>query len=125
MSFIFPCPTLSKLTIPCSACGDKHSDSDLIVAIDIERYGNLNSESSLCGKKVNIVNVDNGNTVTALIAGLSSDSFLLTYLTEDYDRCLPDLQQWQLSRYEHWHIPGSPAQAQRWPGMLSCISLAG
>jgi len=50
------------------ACGQKHPDSALIVAIDIDRYGNKDSTSSLCGKKVNIVNVDNGNTVTALIA---------------------------------------------------------
>jgi len=50
------------------ACGDKHGDSDLIVAIDHERYGSINAVSSLCGKKVNIVNTENGNTVTALIA---------------------------------------------------------
>jgi len=50
------------------ACGNKHSDNDLIVAIDIAYYGNTGAVSSYCGKTVQIVNLNNGNTVNAIVA---------------------------------------------------------
>ncbi|KAF8320126.1 barwin-like endoglucanase, partial [Clavulina sp. PMI_390] len=50
------------------ACGNKNSDSAKIVAIDIAYYGNTGEVSSYCGKKVRIVNTDNGKTVDAEIA---------------------------------------------------------
>ncbi|KAB5596523.1 hypothetical protein CTheo_160 [Ceratobasidium theobromae] len=50
------------------ACGDKHPDSDFIVAADYRRYGALNEKSSLCGKKVHITNNNNGKTVVATVA---------------------------------------------------------
>lgn len=50
------------------ACGEYHSDSDLIVAIDEARYGNPGQKSSLCGKKVKITNTKNNKSVTATIA---------------------------------------------------------
>ncbi|PPQ72589.1 hypothetical protein CVT26_003692 [Gymnopilus dilepis] len=49
------------------ACGQKHSDSDLIAAIDGNRYGNLGAKSSLCGKKVKITNTKNKKSVTVTI----------------------------------------------------------
>jgi expansin (peptidoglycan-binding protein) len=45
-----------------------HTDDDLICAIDIDRYGDTGVQSSLCGKKVQITNTENGNTVTVTIA---------------------------------------------------------
>lgn len=70
--FLLKSNVLQKLTwVDCSACGKKHSDNDLIVAIDIHYYGyNTGVVSPYCGKKVRIVNVDNGKTVEALIAGM-------------------------------------------------------
>lgn len=50
------------------ACGDHHSDNDLIAAIDIDRYGDTGSKSSLCGQRVHIQNTNNGNTVEVIIA---------------------------------------------------------
>jgi hypothetical protein len=50
------------------SCGQKHSDDELIVAIDHEQYGNINKVSPLCGKKVHITNTKNGKSVTATIA---------------------------------------------------------
>lgn len=51
------------------ACGKKHSDDDLIVAIDIAIYGyDTSVASSVCGKYVEIVNPANGHSVTAMIA---------------------------------------------------------
>lgn len=50
------------------ACGIKHGDYDLIVAADYRNYGDINSVSPLCGKKVLITNIDNGKSVTATIA---------------------------------------------------------
>lgn len=56
-----------------SACGKKHSDDDLIVAIDIAIYGyDTSVASSVCGKYVEIVNPANGHSVTAMIAGAYS-----------------------------------------------------
>ncbi|KAF8910976.1 RlpA-like double-psi beta-barrel-protein domain-containing protein-containing protein [Gymnopilus junonius] len=49
------------------ACGQKHSDSDLIAAIDGARYGNLGAKSSLCGRKVKITNTQNKKSVTVTI----------------------------------------------------------
>ncbi|KAF9507856.1 hypothetical protein BS47DRAFT_1488618 [Hydnum rufescens UP504] len=50
------------------ACGTVHSDSDYIVAIDIDRYGDTGAVSPLCGKKVEITNADTGKSVVATIA---------------------------------------------------------
>lgn len=50
------------------ACGTVHKDTDLIAAIDGDRYGNLGARSSLCGKKVKITNPKNQKTVTVTIA---------------------------------------------------------
>jgi len=50
------------------ACGTVHSDSDFIAAIDSRRYGNTGEVSSLCGKKAQIINTDNGKSVTVTIA---------------------------------------------------------
>ncbi|KAI0082641.1 barwin-like endoglucanase [Panus rudis PR-1116 ss-1] len=50
------------------ACGTVHSDSDLIAAIDQDRYGNSGVKSSLCGKQVRITNANNGKSVTVTIA---------------------------------------------------------
>lgn len=51
------------------ACGQYHSDSDKVVAIDgngwWQTYG---VQSDLCGRWVNIKNTNNGKTVTAMIA---------------------------------------------------------
>ena len=49
------------------ACGEYHSDSDLIVAIHESRYGGYGKKSDLCDKKVRITNVNNGKSVTASI----------------------------------------------------------
>jgi hypothetical protein len=50
------------------ACGTVHSDSDLIAAIDQDRYGNSGEVSALCGQQVKITNTQNGKTVTVTIA---------------------------------------------------------
>lgn len=50
------------------ACGTVHSDSALIAAVDSRRYGNTGEVSDLCGKKVQIINTDNGKSVTVTIA---------------------------------------------------------
>ncbi|KIM49060.1 hypothetical protein M413DRAFT_15265 [Hebeloma cylindrosporum] len=50
------------------ACGTVHKDTDLIAAIDGDRYGNLGARSSLCGKKVKITNPKNQKSVTVTIA---------------------------------------------------------
>jgi len=50
------------------ACGTVHSDSDLIAAIDVARYGNDGDVSPLCGQKVQITNDQNGKQVTVTIA---------------------------------------------------------
>jgi len=49
------------------ACGEVHSDSDLIAAIDQERYGDSGTVSSLCGKQVEIINLQNGKSVVVAI----------------------------------------------------------
>jgi hypothetical protein len=50
------------------ACGDKHSDNDLIAAMDTRRYGFTGKKSDLCGQKVQITNPKNGKSVTVTIA---------------------------------------------------------
>jgi rare lipoprotein A (peptidoglycan hydrolase) len=52
------------------ACGQYHSDSDRIVAIDSNGYwgNNFGSGSSYCGRWVTITNTNNGRTTTAMIA---------------------------------------------------------
>jgi len=50
------------------ACGAYHSDGDLIGAIDANRYGYTGKRSSLCGRKVKIVNPSNGHSVVITIA---------------------------------------------------------
>ncbi|KLO14702.1 barwin-like endoglucanase [Schizopora paradoxa] len=49
------------------ACGNVHSDFDLIAAIDQDRYGDSGAVSSLCGKQVQIINTNNGKSVTVTI----------------------------------------------------------
>ncbi|QRW00004.1 rare lipoprotein A-like double-psi beta-barrel protein [Ceratobasidium sp. AG-Ba] len=50
------------------ACGKVHKDSDYVVAVDYRRYGALNKQSDLCGKKVHIINIENGKSVDAVVA---------------------------------------------------------
>jgi len=50
------------------ACGTVHQDTDMIAAIDGDRYGNLGAVSPLCGKQVKITNPQNQKTVTVTIA---------------------------------------------------------
>jgi hypothetical protein len=50
------------------ACGNYHSDNDLIAAIDINWYENTGSQSPLCGQTVHITNNNNGNSVDVIIA---------------------------------------------------------
>ncbi|KAF5358001.1 hypothetical protein D9756_001519 [Leucocoprinus leucothites] len=50
------------------ACGQYHSDNDLIAAMDVDRYGNTSRKSSLCGKRVRIINTKNGKSVTVTVA---------------------------------------------------------
>ncbi|KAH6918520.1 expansin family protein [Coprinopsis sp. MPI-PUGE-AT-0042] len=50
------------------ACGKVHKDTDMIAAIDGDRYGNLGAISSLCGKSVRLTNTKNNKSVTVVIA---------------------------------------------------------
>jgi len=50
------------------ACGKTHKDSDLICAIDQDRYGDSGKVSSLCGKQIKITNTSNKKSVTCTIA---------------------------------------------------------
>jgi hypothetical protein len=50
------------------ACGQGHSDSDFICAIDSALYGNTGTTSPLCGKQVHITNTQNGKSVTVTVA---------------------------------------------------------
>lgn len=50
------------------ACGTVHSDNDIIAAIDQDRYGNSGNSSPLCGKQVQITNLNNQKQVTVTIA---------------------------------------------------------
>lgn len=49
------------------ACGDFHSDSDFVAAMDYRRYGDVDAKSSLCGKTVHITNTNNGKSVDVTI----------------------------------------------------------
>ncbi|KDR71159.1 hypothetical protein GALMADRAFT_75279 [Galerina marginata CBS 339.88] len=49
-------------------CGTVHEDSDMIAAIDQDRYGNPGTKSSLCGQQVIITNTRNQKSVTVTIA---------------------------------------------------------
>jgi hypothetical protein len=49
------------------ACGQKHDDDFLLVAIDIDYYGNKDEVSSYCGKTVEIVNLANGKSIQAVV----------------------------------------------------------
>ena len=51
------------------ACGQAHSDSDLIVAIQIDRYGTGSNNAPDCGRTVVITNPANSKTVVAKVAG--------------------------------------------------------
>lgn len=48
------------------ACGKIHQDSDVIVALDWRRYGNLDQVSKYCGRKVEITS--GRNNITATVA---------------------------------------------------------
>ncbi|KAF9078771.1 hypothetical protein BDP27DRAFT_1206802, partial [Rhodocollybia butyracea] len=50
------------------ACGKVHADTDLIAAIDKDRYGDLGAVSPLCWQQVKITNTENGNTAIVTIA---------------------------------------------------------
>jgi expansin (peptidoglycan-binding protein) len=50
------------------ACGQVHSDSDFICAMDILRYGDAGNASPLCGKQVQITNTQNRKQVTVTVA---------------------------------------------------------
>ncbi|KAG8975748.1 hypothetical protein FRB90_009437 [Tulasnella sp. 427] len=50
------------------ACGKKHPDSALIGAMNFQLYGNVDKESSVCGKQVLITNKKNNKQVTITIA---------------------------------------------------------
>lgn len=53
------------------ACGQVHSDSDKVIAIDSNGYWSdfgSGQASDLCGKWINIKNTNNGKTVTAMVA---------------------------------------------------------
>lgn len=50
------------------ACGQVHSDSDFICAMDQDLFGTSGPSSPLCGKQVKITNTANGNTVTVTVA---------------------------------------------------------
>jgi hypothetical protein len=50
------------------ACGDMHSDDDFIAALDFRRYGNVDQKSDTCGKRVHIVNNNNGKSVDVVVA---------------------------------------------------------
>ncbi|KAJ7581463.1 hypothetical protein C8J56DRAFT_960111 [Mycena floridula] len=50
------------------ACGKKHKDSELVVAMNAKLYGNMGKISSICGRNVVITNLKNGKTVEALVA---------------------------------------------------------
>ena len=36
------------------ACGEKHSDNDLIAALDYRAYGDLGAKSKYCGQKIRV-----------------------------------------------------------------------
>lgn len=50
------------------ACGDVHKDSDFVVALDKDLYGNTSEKSQYCGDTIKITNKANGKQVTAIVA---------------------------------------------------------
>lgn len=50
------------------ACDQYHSDSDKIVALDSQLYGNTGEKSQYCGKSIQITNKANGKSVHAVVA---------------------------------------------------------
>ncbi|PVG02766.1 barwin-like endoglucanase [Serendipita vermifera] len=50
------------------ACGNWNSDSALIAAMEVSRYGPTNVASPLCGRSVHIVNTNNGRSVDVIVA---------------------------------------------------------
>ncbi|KAH9946091.1 RlpA-like double-psi beta-barrel-protein domain-containing protein-containing protein [Epithele typhae] len=50
------------------ACGIVHQDSDFVIALQTELYGNINAKSSNCGRKIKLTNTKNGKTVEAVVA---------------------------------------------------------
>jgi len=66
------------------ACGNYHSDSDYIGAIDQAWYGDLGQVSQYCGRSVTITNTNNGKQVTITVADVcptcdTDNSFDLSY----------------------------------------------
>jgi len=49
------------------ACGDFHSDSDFVAALDFRRYGDVDAQSPECGKTIHITNDNNGKSVDVLV----------------------------------------------------------
>jgi len=49
------------------ACGEVHSDEDMIVALNVAYYGNTGAVSKFCGQKIELVNTNNGKSVTAIV----------------------------------------------------------
>lgn len=54
------------------ACGNVHSDGDLIVGLDPSLYGDLGAASKYCGKSLTVSNIASRKTTTAIVA----DAFL-------------------------------------------------
>jgi len=51
------------------ACGTVHSDNDLVAAMDQRRYGNAGNKSPLCGRQVEIINMDDpSRSVIVIVA---------------------------------------------------------
>ncbi|PPQ87999.1 hypothetical protein CVT25_001078 [Psilocybe cyanescens] len=50
------------------ACGTVHKDTDMIAAMDQDRYGFSGNKSPLCGKQVKITNTKNQKTVVVTVA---------------------------------------------------------
>lgn len=50
------------------ACGIYHSDSDHIVALQVDMYGNTGQQSQYCGRSLTITNTATGATAQAVVA---------------------------------------------------------
>lgn len=49
------------------ACGDFHSDSDFVAALDFRRYGDVDAQSPDCGRMIHLTNDNNGKSVDVLV----------------------------------------------------------
>lgn len=49
------------------ACGDFHSDSDFVCALQTELYGDINAVSPNCGRTIHITNPANGKSVDVVV----------------------------------------------------------